>query len=105
MRVAPRIGTKLWFGPRDGGWGWQPECREGWLAAFAVLLGYLVSAALSFRSLAGFVVGCTVTSVCMLLVGSLKGTAPGGSSARREFEALLRAHNAPRLDPRRLPPR
>ena len=103
MRTTPLIGKKLWFGPRDGGWGWQPESTEGWVTSW-VLVGAAVVAAVSstWWPRSGFL----AFGVCIALLvglGALKGTAPGGSKKRREFELLRNDDIAKHFDVRRLP--
>jgi hypothetical protein len=77
MRTTPRVGTKLWFGPRRSlNWGWSPVSWEGW----TVTLGMM---ALIF---AGVAWGPTLSKPAVLVVGPvvmvgaalLKGTTPGG---------------------------
>jgi hypothetical protein len=103
MRVTPLIGDKLWFGPRDGGWGWQPESWEGWVATWFIAVVYVVGGGLSaVRHGAGLVV-LGVATVLLVGVVIAKGTAPGGEAARREFDALRDVESSHRLDVRRLP--
>jgi hypothetical protein len=83
MRTTPIFGKKVWFGPRRLGWGWEPVSPEGWFTTFAIVAlsmglrrAKLRSAWLKYGLGGGF-----------LLLAFLKGTAPGGPSARSDYEA------------------
>jgi hypothetical protein len=89
VRTTPRMGTKLWFGPRRSlNWGWSPVSWEGW----AVTLG---TVALIF---VGVERGPTLFTVAVLVGGPvvmvaaalLKGTSPGGFGDGR-YEEFQRA--------------
>lgn len=83
VRRYPLVGRKLWFGPRAWiGWGWTPVSWEGWALSIALTIAILVVAFVA-PGVASFVIPLLV--LALLAACILKGTAPGGPSARREF--------------------
>jgi hypothetical protein len=93
MRTTPRIGTKLWFGPkRAGGWGWSPVSVEGWLVTAVAIMMVIApipfldddAVAWWYWTLAG------VSVVGILAISYLKGTSPGGRRAHEEYERARR---------------
>ena len=87
MRFTPLIGRKVWFGPRRGGWGWDPVSWEGW----ASLLGWALVSIGATR----FFGGDPWIAVVLLVVGLvgtcvLKGTPPGGPEAADRFHQARR---------------
>jgi hypothetical protein len=83
MRTAPLIGNKAWFGPRRLGWGLEPVSIEGWIVTVA--FGSLALAARRTRPPSRWVKYPFVGA--FLLFTILKGSAPGGASARADFDA------------------
>jgi hypothetical protein len=72
------VGEKLWFKPRGwGGWGWSPASAEGWATILIVLVTVL---------LVPNPVLILLAVTALIAAAVLKGTSPGGPSARREFE-------------------
>ena len=102
MRITPRVGKKLWFGPRDGGWGWQPETREGWVAVWLVMLVVVAGAGVTMArpDLTFPLFGAAIA--LLFGIGFAKGSTPGGTAARREFERLRDEDPSKRLDIRRM---
>ena len=80
MRTKPLIGRKAWFGPRRFGWGLSPVSLEGWLLTLLVI-GLSVAAKKTGRE----TLNNRVMPAFVILI-LLKGTSPGGSRKRREFE-------------------
>ncbi len=84
MRTKPLVGKKFWFGPRAWlGWGWTPVSWEGWAFTVAALASAFGVIAIGPADRAGSLVLLIVA--VMALVCILKGTTPGGPTARREF--------------------
>ena len=88
MRFTPLLGSKVWFGPRRFGWGWDPVSWEGW----ASIGGYLVVCialplAVPERWALPAVLGATAAFV---LLAILKGTPPGGPEAAERFRTWRR---------------
>lgn len=83
VRTTPLIGTKVWFGPRRMGWGLSPVSPEGWIVTALMVVA---SQALKRgdRNRRGAQIAVAVVYVFVAL---LKGTAPGGPTAWRAFEA------------------
>ncbi len=90
----PRIGTKLWFGPkRSLGWGWSPISWEGWAVVAAVLIGLL--APIPFLdeggAIAGYLAWSALLTIALLICTVLKGTKPGGP---KDFRRLMENREA-----------
>jgi hypothetical protein len=86
MRFTPLVGTKVWFGPRGfAGWGWSPVSWEGWIACLIAIAVMVLGAAVGPPT--GMVIIGAATAV-LLVAAALKGTAPGGFSAARQFRAM-----------------
>lgn len=87
MRVRPRVGTKLWFGPRRLGYGWTPVSWEGWLVSILGVVGILAPFALSTgqRRGSGYMAWTLFVVAMLLFACVLKGSSPGGSEAHRRF--------------------
>jgi hypothetical protein len=83
VRTTPLIGTKVWFGPRRMGWGWNPVSPEGWIVT-AIIAVRSMALKRGDRKRRG---ADLLLVVLYLAVVVLKGTAPGGARARRAFEA------------------
>jgi hypothetical protein len=89
MRIRPLIGEKLWFAPRRyGGWGWSPVSWEGWILVAAFVVAILVPIPMLNPQQHGTAfTAWTVGLVAVLIVCCvLKGTRPGGASARAKFD-------------------
>jgi hypothetical protein len=98
LRFTPLVGKKVWFGPRSGGWGWDPVSWEGWLAIpFWFGLGVGVQRWLEPSPWVPAVVilaGVVATAV-------LKGTPPGGADAADRFHEMRRnARRTPEMKER-----
>ena len=91
MRVEPRLGTKVWFGPRSGpSWGWRPVSPEGWAITIAAVVATLLGTVFS-RSIGGSgVFAVRAGSAAVLIVAALlKGSSPGGFG-RRDVQEFRR---------------
>ncbi len=86
MRTTPLIGKRAWFGPRRFGWGLSPVSTEGWIATLAfVILAKWIAANEASRDQGKRIRAIAIASFLVLVV--LKGTSPGGTKARREFDS------------------
>ena len=89
MRTTPRVGTKLWFGPRRLGWGWDAISVEGWIVAGVAVVAIVVPALMVSEDDAGspvFFLWTFAVIAALLFTCYLKGTSPGGPKRYREFE-------------------
>jgi len=89
MRTKPLLGRKVWFGPRQLGWGLSPVSAEGW-AVTAAAAGAIVGLAVADRSDRWTALLARKTAIVVIpLVGIvfLKGTSPGGRRTWEEFKA------------------
>ena len=85
MRFTPLVGRKVWFGPRRGGWGWDPASWEGW-ASIAASFGVLV---LASRFDASVQLAVSIASlVALVATVVLKGTSWGGADAAERFQEV-----------------
>jgi hypothetical protein len=87
MRTEPLVGTKLWFGPRDGGWGWEPISWQGRIVEVVYLLAMVAPIPILRGDLTTFFMiawglGWTAALVTACV---LKGTSGGGAAERAEF--------------------
>src|SRR5688500_11617056 len=76
MRTKPLVGEKLWYGPRDYGWGWEPECREGEIVGVVLITLAVVAGLLSIWWPRPGFLGLLGSFVALTAVGFLKGTVP-----------------------------
>ena len=82
MRVRPVVGDKVWFAPRRFGWGLTPISAEGWVVMTAMAIVSLVVK--RRRDLPKWVPAAAMLPFLALIV--LKGTTPGGPTARSSFD-------------------
>ena len=86
MRFTPLVGRKAWYGPRSGGWGWDPVSWEGWVALPGWSMGGLFVASRFEGAVASAVVAGSILGLVATIV--LKGTSPGGSAAADRFHEM-----------------
>ena len=89
MRTKPLLGQKVWFGPRQLGWGLSPVSAEGWAvtaAAAAAAIGLAVADRRD-RWTALIAQKSAIVVIPLVAIVFLKGTSPGGRREWEEFQA------------------
>ena len=85
VRMEPKLGSKVWFGPRSGGWGWEPVSWEGWLVTIISALVLVATYALR-RGQPDFAPAFFGLIGALILVCCLKGTSPGSAKEKEAFD-------------------
>ena len=94
MHFTPRVGTKVWFGPRRfGGWGWSPVTWEGWVTSLVFIVGVLVS--LFVLEDSSRAAGLLLSTGLLIVVCLLKGTSPGGRGVDDQYRAYQQGQRPP----------
>ena len=86
MRTRPIVGKKVWFGPRNSGWGWSPVSWEGWLLFVVILAGLFVPVPFMRENDTARIAWSLGLVVFALVVCFLKGTSPGGPAQRAQLK-------------------